>query len=138
MRESLQGGPSSDQPSRLVYAVSDGPSGPKKGVRHAIARRMQPMEWCAKECDVMDNHKPAAERIRPILEAMERSIDSARRSRMHEPTGASVPQLQQAPVQRITPPPTSEPGQRLKARPKRLAGPLGSAFDQPTYRSQAS
>ena len=30
----------------------------------------------------MDNPKPAAQRIRPILQAMERSIDSARRNRM--------------------------------------------------------
>ena len=33
----------------------------------------------------MDHPRSAAQRIRPILQAMERSIDSARRRRTHEP-----------------------------------------------------
>ena len=38
----------------------------------------------------MDNSKSVADRIRPILQAMERSIDSARRIRVKEPAVAPV------------------------------------------------
>lgn len=68
----------------------------------------------------MEKPRPAAERVRPILQAMERSIDAARRRRLH--TGAAVEE-DEAPVP-VAPEPSQslrlgEPGSRLKARPKR-------------------
>ena len=44
----------------------------------------------------MDNHKPVSDRIRPILQAMERSIDSARRTRVKEPSAPLAAPLAQA------------------------------------------
>jgi hypothetical protein len=69
----------------------------------------------------MDTHHSAADRIRPILRAMERSIDSARRNRVHgqgEARQPSVPppMLPQPAISGLT-----TDGPRLKARPKRLA-----------------
>ena len=69
----------------------------------------------------MDTHHSAADRIRPILRAMERSIDSARRNRVHgqgdvRPPAMPPPMLAEAPTPGLT-----ADGPRLKARPKRLA-----------------
>jgi len=80
----------------------------------------------------MSNPRSTAERMRPILQAMERSIDSARRRRLHEPASA--------PVTRQPPP---EPRERLavqsprqKARPKRAALP-GRPQHTEDYRAEA-
>jgi hypothetical protein len=107
----------------------------------------------------MDTPKSAAERIRPILQAMERSIDSARRHRTHKPgtpgipgnpgavpshvSGlASNPAMTQPTVGKSEPrqagenpaDPSAAPA-RLKAKPKRF-GTFASPYDQPAYRSQ--
>ena len=62
----------------------------------------------------MEQSKSAAERIRPILQAMDRSIEAARRRRLHD---------SQRPTSRgPSEPPemaSDEPARRLKARPKR-------------------
>jgi hypothetical protein len=102
----------------------------------------------------MDNHRSVADRMRPILQAMERSIDSARRSRVKDPVPpkASSPEVRVAvsplPLPAATPPPSPTPlalpsenvsaAGRLKAKPKRLNSPFLSPFDRPVYRSQAS
>jgi hypothetical protein len=111
----------------------------------------------------MDNHKSAAQRIRPVLEAMQRSIDSARRKRVHG-VDAPTPAVLASPVARpessigarpavispatLNPLPqhqviangdavnATEAGQRLKARPKRFSP--SAPFEQPAYRAQAS
>jgi hypothetical protein len=94
----------------------------------------------------MNNNRKCPERMRTILQAMERSIDAARRSRMKiSPAEPLMP----------SPPPTARPitfGQtvaqelmrgpeqeapRLKARPKRLDAPLMNPFQQPSYRPEA-
>ena len=66
---------------------------------------------------LMDKSKPAADRVRPILQAMERSIDAARQRRTRE-TRPGQPQDTPNPV---TPDPTAPDGEqpRLRARPKR-------------------
>lgn len=72
----------------------------------------------------MDQTKPAAERVRGILQAMERSIDSARRRRLHDADVVSTPApaaAPTAPTHAAVASPT--PGGRLKARPKRSPGP---------------
>jgi hypothetical protein len=116
----------------------------------------------------MDNHKSAAERIRPILQAMERSIDSVRRSRVKDPMAAvggspiiaSIPApAAPAPAHPVSqsvaaspaplaaplavggglqPPADPAAPVRLKARPKRIGSPFLSPFAQPALRSQAS
>ncbi len=65
----------------------------------------------------MENRKPAAERIRPILEAMERSIDSARRRR----TLGDAPAPQPAPAQ---PPSNDDAANRTIGSPG--SNPIGS------------
>jgi hypothetical protein len=93
----------------------------------------------------MDLHKSTADRIRPILQAMDRTIDTLRRSRTNVvPTpapispapSASKPTPTTAPVAPAAMAPESSP--RLKARPKRLDSPFMNSFGQPPYRSQAS
>ena len=93
----------------------------------------------------MDTPRPAAERVRHILQAMERSIDSARRQRLHTSSPAPQPFSAAPPPQAVFPRPAAslpqQPSQngatqRLKARPKR-ADTFASPFDQPIYRSQA-
>jgi hypothetical protein len=87
----------------------------------------------------MDTHKSAADRIRPILQAMENSINTARRTRVKEPV-SPAPATPAAPLRGTQPPPGSSTSpQRLKARPKRLESPfINKPFDQAPYRSQAS
>lgn len=75
------------------------------------------------------NKRQAAERIRPILEAMERSIDSARRRRVN--TG---PLSQQPPVQ--TPAQMNNPVQRIGADHNdrdELIGPAPQKLTQPGH-----
>lgn len=68
----------------------------------------------------MDQSRSAAERVRPILQAMERSIETARRRRLQESQGFSRP----GPVPASPTATPSAPPPRLKARPKRPS--LGS------------
>lgn len=91
----------------------------------------------------MEKSRAASERIRPILEAMERSIDLARRKRLHnmhpaEPTPTTIPPAShiQQPINEQTDD-SQEPYYRRKARPMRPSGVLGRV-DDPNYRSQAS
>ena len=79
----------------------------------------------------MKNTRSTAEHIRPILQAMERSIESARRRRLHE-SSPSTPEVRPA-SQR-----DAERGDRprQKARPKRSAAPERH-FDGSEYRAPA-
>jgi hypothetical protein len=92
----------------------------------------------------MDTPRPAAERVRHILQAMERSIDTARRQRLHTSGSPAQPVAIAPATQTVFPRPAStlaQPSapnadnQRLKARPKR-AETFASPYDQPVYRSQ--
>lgn len=90
----------------------------------------------------MDKSRETSEKIRPILEAMERSIDSARRKRLHtahpaSPTPTSIPPTRPAAPINEQSSDTEQPYYRQKARPKRPSGVLGR-FDDPNYRAQAS
>ena len=87
----------------------------------------------------MDNARSAAERVRPILQAMERSIDTARQRRLHT---SGIPVREMVPVTPIKQETSEavvgqdgEPAPRLKARPKR-ASPL-STYDPNSLRSRA-
>ena len=114
----------------------------------------------------MEKSRVTADRVRPILQAMERSIDTARRRRLHgsqpqspspsqQPQPTYQPQFQQ-PVQRDYGRPPHEPAPsipreggsndsdlydesvpRQKARPKRPS-PMTQSYDDPDYRAQAS
>lgn len=68
----------------------------------------------------MDKSRPAVDRVRPFLAAMERSIDAARRERLQGPGERPS----EAAILRITEPaatdPAAAPPPRLKARPKRV------------------
>jgi len=80
----------------------------------------------------MKTSRSTAERIRPILQAMERSIESARRRRLHK--SESPPEPRPVPVD-----PREHEGDALprrKARPKRSTPPI-SQFDGPAYRAEA-
>ncbi len=75
----------------------------------------------------MDKSKPAVDRVRPILQAMERSIDAARQRRTRDVR--SEPPLEQP---EATPPEgsASDGGPpRQRARPKRST-PLSGADDR--------
>lgn len=88
----------------------------------------------------MENARTAADRVRGILQSMERSIDEARRERLHRDDPTPAPRVAPRPVpldRTETDEPDGErPPQRLKARPKR-ATPMGG-FDSGTLRSRAS
>ena len=96
----------------------------------------------------MDPKRNCSERMRPILQAMERSIENARRNRTNQPAEPPrpqtvVPRIASPFVPAPTVPSTSvsateHPAQRLKARPKRLENPALNSFEQMTYRSRAS
>ncbi|MHC4219263.1 MAG: hypothetical protein ACYSU7_12515 [Planctomycetota bacterium] len=80
----------------------------------------------------MKTSRSTAERIRPILQAMERSIESARRRRLHE--SESPPQPRPVPVD-----PRDNGGDALprrKARPKR-SSPEPRQFGGSEYRAEA-
>ncbi|MCH7798988.1 MAG: hypothetical protein IID28_11180 [Planctomycetes bacterium] len=85
----------------------------------------------------MKNPRSTAERIRPILEAMERSIDTARRRRLHE---TDTP-VQERPKAIDTHANANANGDgempRRKARPKR-ATPTLRHPGHPEYRAEAS
>jgi hypothetical protein len=92
----------------------------------------------------MDTQKPVAERMRPILQAMERSIDSARRARVKSPEPAAA--KPQPPTNEHVPAPPyrpelSEPVEeslpRLKARPKHFPSPFFAPQKHGDYRSRA-
>ncbi len=113
----------------------------------------------------MDRTKAASDRIRPFLEAMERSIDDVRRKRMQESgespaplmspsptpsTGESSPTGSYQPTDHPSPPtpstgadealdsgPDDAPPVRLKARPKRPSAFTNSPYERDGYRSQA-
>ncbi|MDY7109563.1 MAG: hypothetical protein SYC29_13095 [Planctomycetota bacterium] len=86
----------------------------------------------------MDKPRPAAERVRPILQAMERSIDAARRQRLHV-TGDEEKKDEDAPqpAESENRPTNGEPPQRLKARPKR-SGHFPERDSGGSFRSRAS
>lgn len=75
----------------------------------------------------MTHGKNAADRIRPILQAMERSIESARSRRLHdEPAHTpAAPSPIAAPHDAVigSDEPNGEAPVRLKARPRRPDGP---------------
>jgi len=81
----------------------------------------------------MEQKKPAADRVRHILQAMERSIDAARQRREtgNRPPVPTVPAAAPAlgTTDPIKPPHSDQPA-RLRARPKRST-PL-SGFDSRT------
>lgn len=81
----------------------------------------------------MDRTRTPVERVRPILQAMERSIDAARRRRLDQDHVTTPPPASPAdPItERQGPPP------RLKARPKR-SNPSLDPLDDMEIRSQAS
>ncbi len=80
----------------------------------------------------MERSRSTAERIRPILQAMERSIESARRRRLHDSGLAAAPITVESP-QPVTDP-TRPP--RQKARPKRPSS-LMRPYDATEYRAEA-
>ncbi len=82
----------------------------------------------------MKNSRSTAERVRPILAAMERSIETARRRRLHEVETPAQPRPLVAEV-RESNDHAQQDLPRRKARPKRPA-PL--ALDGgPEYRARA-
>ena len=105
----------------------------------------------------MEKSRVTADRVRPILQAMERSIDSARRRRLHgsqpqSPSQPLPPSQQQAPPpyqpQQQPAPALPQEGAlhesdlydesvpRRKARPKRPS-PMMPSYDDPDYRAKA-
>jgi hypothetical protein len=99
----------------------------------------------------MDTKRNCAERMRPILQAMEESIDAARNRRTHQPSPYTANPI----ADRVTHPPTlvgaggnharlateghsSDEAPRVKARPKRLDNQIPmNPFPDSGYRSQA-
>lgn len=84
----------------------------------------------------MEQSRSTADRIRPILKAMERSIESARRNRLHDPSmpsgnHATEQPLDQNPDAGVAP----LEGTRQKARPKRPS--ITPRYDEPEYRAEA-
>jgi hypothetical protein len=80
----------------------------------------------------MKNARSTAERIRPILQAMERSIETARRRRLHQTDRPAAPRP--LPVESLDP--THDALPRRKARPKRSTPGL-RRFDGSEYRAEA-
>ncbi len=83
----------------------------------------------------MKTSRSTAERMRPILQAMERSIETARRRRLNDTDRVADPQPR--------PPLAVEPRDngdhklpRRKARPKRSTPPI-QQYDGNTYRAEA-
>lgn len=79
----------------------------------------------------MTTTRSTAERIRPILQAMERSIESARRRRLHDGSSPTPPPPAALPEQG----PVGDDAPRRKARPKR-SGPVIGRFDGTEYRAK--
>lgn len=86
-----------------------------------------------------DDNRNAADRVRHILQAMERSIVTARKRRLNEDQ-----ETQGTPGERSeTPKPPLQDGEerpvtRLRARPKRPSTFTPDRDDRPPYQSQAS
>lgn len=78
----------------------------------------------------MSKSMSAADRVRPILQAMDRSVDAARRRRLHGSVPATPDPSRPANGDGASTPPT-----RLKARPKRST-PIGNLGNNGGYRSQ--
>ncbi len=89
----------------------------------------------------MSNAQNAADRVRPFLQAMERSIDAARQRRLNRP-GPAAPTTPAAATTELVggtheTRTGNDPPPRLRARPKRPSTFIASR-DDPDYRSQAS
>ncbi len=84
----------------------------------------------------MESSKTAADRIRPYLQAMEESIDSARQKRINDTDTDRSPRTIPKPME-IPPQSTSPQPQRLKARPKRMNNAI-HRDNGSTYHTQAS
>jgi hypothetical protein len=98
----------------------------------------------------MDKSRTTADRVRPILEAMQRGIETARRQRMHdgpEPMAPTPPVSRPAPAAAAPTTTLQQPfhdhrpdmAGRMKARPKRAmasGGPVND-FARTEYRAQA-
>lgn len=82
----------------------------------------------------MKKSRVTAERIRPILQAMERSIETARRRRMHD--GQAPAEPRPVPVEPHRPVDDAE-APRRKARPKRSTPMLRPHYDGAEYRAEA-
>ena len=78
----------------------------------------------------MKTSRATAERIRPILQAMERSIESARRRRLDVTGSRAGVRSVEAQDQAVC----GEDLPRRKARPKRCAAPMQS-YDTSEYRT---
>jgi len=73
----------------------------------------------------MDKSRPAADRVRPILFAMERSIDAARKRRLNQDEpDEREPVVPISPENKVIPP-VAGATPRLKARPKRPTPMVG-------------
>ena len=83
----------------------------------------------------MDKSRPAVDRVRPFLAAMERSIDAARRQRLQIPGGRSSETTIPPIAEPAATDPVAAPPTRLKARPKRV-NPF-QCYGETTIRSQA-
>lgn len=70
----------------------------------------------------MDKQMSAAERVRPILQAMERSVDAARRRRLL----GDAPAVESGPKPEVSDLGARGEPSRLKARPKRPGPQFGS------------
>lgn len=70
----------------------------------------------------MDKPQSAIDRVRPMLQAMERSVDAARRRRLHEDEPVAQPHDPHVPVSASRTNDDEPP--RLKARPKRTTPPV--------------
>lgn len=79
----------------------------------------------------MDKSTPVADRVRPILHAMERSIDAARRRRLHPDDVADATSTPAPPVGREAPIVGEDDVPRMKARPKRPAFDSNAPFRSP-------
>jgi len=84
----------------------------------------------------MEQSRPAAERVRPILLAMERSIEAARQRRLNANEPDDVETAFPAPLKHSTPIGESDAPARLRARPKRPSA-FPAFGDNSTIRSQA-
>ena len=78
--------------------------------------------------------RSTAERVRPILQAMERSIDTARRRRLHETEAPAQAPARARPMAVEHPTGMENQIPRRKARPKRATPTL---MDGTEYRAKA-
>jgi len=83
----------------------------------------------------MSTARDTADRMRPFLQEMERSINAARQRRLNGRTTSPTtpPVLPDPPSEALLP---DEEAPRLRARPKRATG-FPQSLGDPDYRSQA-